>query len=180
MASIFGHGVVAYTFSKILDRHNSKWLLVAAIISSILPDIDVMTFHLGVPYEAPFGHRGFTHSILFAILWAFLLMVTFGKKHNGLWFVVILLSTLSHGILDAMTTGGRGVGFLIPFNNDRVFFPLRKIMVSPIEIKSFFSDWGLQVIFSEIKYILLPCILILTFLKINEHSKRTKNSRQLD
>ena len=180
MASVFGHSIVVYTLSKILDRHHCKWLLIAAIISSILPDLDVVTFYLGVPYEAPFGHRGFTHSILFAMLWAFLLMLTLGKKHKSLWFKVILLSTFSHGILDAMTTGGRGVGFLIPFNNDRFFFPLQKIVVSPLSVKSFFSDWGLQVIFSEIKYIILPCILVLTFLKIYGHSKRTKNSRRLD
>ncbi|GAA4964820.1 hypothetical protein GCM10023315_12100 [Algibacter aquimarinus] len=83
------------------------------------------------------------------------------KKNKLTWFLVIFISTISHGVLDAMTTGGRGVGFLIPFNNDRFFFPFREILVSPIGIKNFFSSWGLKVLFSEFKYIFLPCLFIL-------------------
>jgi inner membrane protein len=109
------------------------------------------------------GHRGFTHSMLFAILWALILMFTLGRKSKLIWFSVIFLSTVSHGVLDAMTSGGKGVGFLIPFNNNRFFFPFREIKVSPLGVSKFFSEWGLQVIFSEIKYILLPCLLILLF-----------------
>jgi len=160
MASIFGHAVVGFTLAKLVDDKNFKWLLIVAIFSTILPDFDVIGFRLGVPYAHPFGHRGFTHSILFAILWALLLMFSIGRKHKVVWFFVILFSTLSHGLLDAMTSGGEGVGFLIPFNNDRVFFSFRAIKVSPLGIKNFFSIWGIKVLFSEFKYILLPCLLI--------------------
>jgi inner membrane protein len=164
MASIFGHSVVGFTLSKIIDNKNLKWLLITAIFSTILPDFDVITFKLGIPYEAPLGHRGFTHSILFAILWALLLMFTVGKQHKLVWFIVIFLSTLSHGVLDAMTSGGKGVGFYIPFDNSRFFFPFREILVSPLGINKFFSEWGLKVIFSEIKYTVIPCMLILVIL----------------
>lgn len=135
--------------------------MILAIASAILPDLDVLAFKFGIPYEHPFGHRGFTHSILFAVLWTVIVMLLFGKKQKLLWFVVIFLSTSSHGILDAMTNGGRGVGFFIPFNNERFFFPWRKIVVSPIEIIDFFSDWGISVIFSEIKFIIMPCAVVL-------------------
>ncbi len=160
MASIFGHAVVGFTMSKIIDHNSSKCLLFIAIMSTILPDFDVIGFKFGVPYSHPMGHRGFTHSILFAILWAFVATFVFGKKHKRVWFIVIVLSTLSHGVLDAMTSGGEGVGFLIPFNNDRFFFPFRAIKVSPIGIEEFFSHWGVQVILSELKYIVIPCFLI--------------------
>lgn len=160
MASIFGHAAVGFTLSKIIDNKNLKWLLVLAIFSTILPDFDVVGFRMGIPYEAPLGHRGFTHSILFAILWAFLLMIVFGKQNKWVWFIVIFLSTVSHGILDAMTSGGEGVGFFIPFNNERFFFQFRGIEVSPMGIRSFFSEWGLKVLFSEFKYILIPCFLV--------------------
>lgn len=161
MASIFGHAIVGYTVSKIISNNNSKLLLVLAIASTILPDIDVLTFNFGIPYEAPFGHRGFTHSILFAVLWATLLMFVFGKLNRIIWWIVIFISTISHGILDAMTSGGRGVGFFIPFHNERYFFPFREIIVSPIGIERFFSERGIRVIFSELKYVFLPCFLIL-------------------
>jgi len=160
MASIFGHSMVGYTVAILLDNKNTKWLLLLAIISTILPDFDVIAFKFGFPYTHPLGHRGFTHSILFALLWAILLSVLLGKQHKKLWFSVIFLSTVSHGILDAMTTGGKGIGFLIPFNNDRFFFPFQVIKVSPLGFQEFFSEWGLQVIFSEFKYIMLPCFII--------------------
>src|SRR5437763_7259784 len=35
---------------------------------SLAPDLDVVAFRLGIPYSAPFGHRGATHSIAFAML----------------------------------------------------------------------------------------------------------------
>lgn len=161
MASIFGHAVVGYTITKVLDHQKLKWLLLAAIVSTILPDIDVIGFRMGVPYESPFGHRGFTHSILFAVLWSLLLMFSIGRQHKLLWFWVIFLSTISHGLLDAITTGGEGVGFFIPFENSRYFFPVRVILVSPLSIQSFFTHWGMQVVASELKYILFPCFIVL-------------------
>ena len=160
MASVLGHSVVGYTVSKVITDNNSKLLVFFAIASTVLPDLDVLSFSFGIPYPHPLGHRGFSHSILFALLWSLLIMVTVGKRNKVVWFSVIFLSTLSHGILDAMTSGGMGVGFFIPFNNDRFFFPFREIKVSPLGIKDFFSDWGIQVILSEIKYIVLPCFFI--------------------
>lgn len=166
MASFFGHGVLGYTLTKVIDNKNLKWLLLAAIVSAILPDFDVISFKLGIPYAHPLGHRGLTHSILFAFVWAILLMFTLGRENKKTWFFVIFFSTVSHGIVDAMTTGGRGIGFFIPFNNDRFFFPFQVIKVSPLGIKKFLSEWGIQVILSEIKYILLPCLIILLFLYV--------------
>lgn len=160
MASIFGHGMVGFTLAKVMDNHHIKWLVLAAVFSTILPDFDVIAFKFGIPYEHPLGHRGFSHSVLFAFIWAFVLMFTIGKKQKLVWFFVIFLATLSHGILDAMTSGGRGVGFFIPFNDHRYFFPFRDIKVSPLGVQRFFSEWGLKVIFSEFKYIFLPCFFI--------------------
>ncbi len=163
MASIFGHGIAAFTIAKVASKKASIGLVVLAILSSILPDVDVLAFNFRIPYESPFGHRGFTHSILFAIIWALCICVLFGKQRKMLYFLVILFSTLSHGILDALTTGGKGVGFFIPFDNERYFFPYQVIKVSPIGVERFFSEWGLLVIFSELKYVFLPCVLILIF-----------------
>ena len=111
-----------------------------SFFSTIL-SFDVLTFELGISYAHPFGHRGFTHSILFTVLWALLLMGLFGKQNKSLWFLVIFLSTLSHGVLDAMTTVGKGIGFFIPYNNSRFFLPFQVIKLSPIGIEKFFSEW---------------------------------------
>ncbi|GAA3635348.1 metal-dependent hydrolase [Flavivirga jejuensis] len=161
MASIFGHAVVGFTLAKVIDKHHAKWLIIFAVFSTILPDFDVIGFKLGIPYAHPMGHRGFSHSILFSIIWGLILMFTIGRKNKLIWFCVIFLSTLSHGVLDAMTSGGKGVGFFIPFNNSRFFFPFRGIQVSPIGVKNFFSEWGLKVLFSEFKYIFIPSSFVL-------------------
>ena len=171
MASVFGHGIVGVTLIKLFTSKQTRLLLLLAILSTILPDLDVIAFNFDIPYSHPFGHRGFTHSILFAVVWSLLLMWFFGKKDKIVWFTVVFLSTTSHGVLDAMTSGGKGIGFFIPFNNDRFFFPFREIKVSPIGIEKFFSEWGMQVIISELKYIFIPCLLLLFVRFIFQKSK---------
>lgn len=161
MASIFGHAITAYTISRIADQKQSRRLTILAIISAVLPDIDVMAFNFGIPYEHMLGHRGLTHSIAFAVIWSSFCLLFIEKNSRRIGFLVLFFSTISHGVLDAMTSGGRGVGFLIPFSDERYFLPFRQIVVSPLGVESFFSQWGMQVILSELKYIFLPCLIIL-------------------
>ncbi len=172
MASLFGHGLIGYAFAKVIDKKQTKLLIGLAIFSAILPDVDVLSFQFNIPYENWLGHRGFTHSILFAVIWALLCAFFLGKKNKTTFFVVLFLATLSHGSLDAMTTGGLGVGFFIPFDDTRYFFTFRPIQVSPIGIKNFFSEWGLRVILSELIWIAIPTIVILGFCKLNKKKNK--------
>lgn len=126
----------------------------------MVPDLDVITFSFGVPYESVWGHRGFSHSIVFALGWALLLIVSFRPKNKLGMATLIFLATLSHGLLDAITNGGLGVAFLAPFDGHRFFAPWRPIQVSPIGASAFFSSWGLKVILSELLWIGLPCTVI--------------------
>lgn len=157
MASLFGHGVAGATLAYLSGATPRRRLIVLAILSTILPDIDSIGYFLGVPYASPWGHRGFTHSIVFAALWGVFLGLVFFKKNRWLAAGVLILATLSHGLLDAMTTGGLGVGFFIPFQNDRYFLPWRPIAVSPIGVTQFLGARGLRVLMSEMIYIGLPC-----------------------
>ena len=161
MASIFGHMVAGATLANIFTKKTSGKLMVACAVSAVVPDIDVLAFQFGVPYESAFGHRGFTHSILFAFLWGLVItFLFFGRGKNPMIFAGIFLSTLSHGLLDALTTGGLGVGFFIPFDSTRYFFGVRLIQVSPIGVKAFFSEWGIRVIMSELVWVGIPCLII--------------------
>lgn len=178
MASLFGHGLVAYTTSKIIDSKSNRLLLFLAISSAVIPDIDVLAFKFGIPYSHPLGHRGFTHSILFALLWSVSLALIFGKHRKLIFLVVLFLSTISHGLLDAITSGGRGVGFFIPFDNTRHFFSFRPIIVSPLGIENFFSEWGMRVILSELKYIGIPCLVFL-FINFILRNKNDNTNKQL-
>ena len=126
--------------------------------ASILPDVDALGFAAGIPYGHTFGHRGLTHSLFFAVCLG-LLGVPFAK-----WlgvspvgaFAFLFASVASHGLLDAMTTGGLGVAFWSPFSNERYFLPWRVILVSPIGIEPFISRRGLEVLRSELLWIWAP------------------------
>lgn len=101
-------------------------VLSLGVICAIVPDLDSVGFWFGIPYEHPLGHRGLSHSIVFAAFMSWCL-VRFGfrdrsrgEQHRLGWF--LFLATASHGVLDAMTNGGLGVAFFAPFDNTRYFF----------------------------------------------------------
>lgn len=168
MASVFTHAFVAGTCASIYPKRNLPlkfWLL--GMFCSVIPDADVIGFDFGIHYGDPWGHRGASHSIVFAIGLAFLIMlvafreIKFNSKQWWGFWSYFFLCTISHGILDAITNGGEGVGFFFPFDNTRYFFPWRPILVSPLGASNFFSDWGWKVVLSEWKTIWKPGLLVL-------------------
>ena len=160
MASIVGHFVAGYAISKLVKWKIPIGLAILATLSAFLPDADVIAFRFGIPYEHWAGHRGFTHSIVFAMVWG-LVCTVFFKKQKFIIFLIIFLATLSHPILDAMTTGGLGVALFFPFDNTRYFLPWRVIKVSPIGIENFFTQRGIHVVKSEFIWVVMPSVILL-------------------
>ena len=139
-----------------------KHLIVAGILGSVLPDVDVLAFSFGIPYEDQFGHRGFTHSFVFAGFVALIgaLLYRMVAMDFMKTFLFLLVSTSSHGILDAFTDGGLGIAFFWPFSVERYFAPFRPMKVSPIDAYAFLSRSGMQVLSSEFLWVWLPCGLL--------------------
>jgi inner membrane protein len=167
MASAFSHAVAALGIGACFYQPRAPkrvWIIGAAC--SVIPDLDVIGFRFGVHYGDFWGHRGFTHSLLFAALLATIAsLLVFqqtvpGLNRFALWSY-LLLATASHGFLDAMTDGGLGVAFLSPFRNTRYFLPWRPIRVSPLGVARFFSNRGLEVVQSELLWIWLPAALLM-------------------
>ena len=163
MASVFSHAVVALAIGNVSTVRSMSprfWWL--SILCSILPDIDVLSFAFGLDYGDVLGHRGVTHSLSFAFMFAFVVVgIWFRHVPTGTptWWMLIVhffLVTASHGVLDAMTDGGLGIAFFAPFDRTRYFLPWRPVMVSPIGIAPFFSRYGLAVLLSEFVWIWLP------------------------
>ena len=161
MASLPSHAVAALALGTAFAPARAPrrfWIWGAAL--AMLPDADVVGFPLGIPYGSPLGHRGFTHSVLAAALFAALALAWERRRDPGLpwkrWGAFFLIAALSHGLLDAMTTGGKGVGFFIPFDMTRYFLPWRPIRVSPIGVGPFLSSRGLSVLASEALWVWLP------------------------
>lgn len=160
MPSIFTHAVVPLAARLALGRQRiGNGLLVAGIIVTMLPDADVAAFALGIPYADAFGHRGASHSLLFALLIAALgaAIARWRKANAGRSALFLFACALSHPVLDAMTSGGLGVALGWPLFEARWFAPWRPIRVSPIGA-GFFSARGLQTLWSEMRWVWLPLL----------------------
>lgn len=168
MASILTHPVIPLTCGLILGtRIVSIRLVLLGMACAILPDLDVITFKLGIDYQSALGHRGVSHSLLFAMLVASCASFFYqGLQTTRVkaW-CFIALATASHGMLDALTTGGLGVEFFWPLSEERFFFPWQFIKVSPIGVNRFLTARGLQVLQSELLTVWLPCGLLLLSVK---------------
>ncbi|MCP4133960.1 MAG: metal-dependent hydrolase [bacterium] len=166
MPTILGHLFAAIPVNiTLLNRRNTALIIVLSLVCAVLPDMDVMTFRLGIPYEHTFGHRGFFHSITFAAIIGLIFPLLFFpriKRFSFQFFLLFLnffIITASHSVLDAMTDGGLGVALFSPFSNERYFLPWRPIKVSVISLRYFFDYGGLQVLKTEFLYIIGPSIL---------------------
>src|SRR5215467_8718082 len=165
MASAFSHAVAALSIGTCFYRPQMpQRVWIAGAACSVIPDIDVIGFRFGIHYGDFWGHRGFTHSLVFAALLS--VAVTLILSQHGIagigriaLFAYLFLAAASHGVLDAMTNGGLGVAFFSPFENSRYFLRWRPILVSPISVHRFFSGRGLAVFRSELLWIWVPAIL---------------------
>jgi inner membrane protein len=88
----------------------------------VLPDLDVIGFEFGIRYADFWGHRGYTHSLLFAAILATIVAFagffrgTFGLGRGWLW-LYFFVATASHGLLRCHDQRGARHGF---------FFALRQ------------------------------------------------------
>ena len=140
----------------------SRRLLLAGAVASIMPDLDVVAFKLGIAYADAFGHRGASHSVAFALLLGLLALACAPvlRTTRVAAFVFVALATLSHAVLDMFTNGGLGVAMWWPISHERLFAPWRVIEVSPIGISRFLTDRGFAVLRSEFVWVWLPCIVV--------------------
>lgn len=171
MASAFSHAIVALAMgkafqSKVLGRRE----LALGALCSVLPDLDVIGFSVGIQYGDLWGHRGLTHSVVFAALLAGSLVGVWyrGKPATAMagLFLYFFLCTSSHGVLDALTNGGLGVAFFSPFDTTRYFFPVRPVLVSPIGVSEFFNPYGVRILASEALWIWLPSGVAILALRV--------------
>ncbi len=165
MSTQITHAFVALSAgATVFGRRMPRRFWVAAVVCAVVPDLDVIGLHMGVPYESVLGHRGLTHGLPFAFVVSLLAARlalpdrrALSRRWWGRWAFLLAVAA-SHGLLDAMTDGGLGVAFFSPFSNARYFLPWRPLVVSPIGLRRFLSPWGAEVIASEIAYVWLPAL----------------------
>ncbi len=163
MPTILTHPAVPLAIAMGLGQDViSKRLLAAGVVAAIAPDLDVLAFRLGIPYAAEFGHRGFSHSLLLALIVALVGAGLAKSLHSTFqrtfWFQFIAMA--SHGVLDAFTNGGLGVAFLWPFSGERFFAHFHPVEVAPLGLSRFLSLRGVAVLWSEVLWIWLPLFAV--------------------
>ena len=173
MPSVFSHAVVGSTLVACGIR--PRWGLVAlGGALAVVPDLDVVGLGIGWGLDHPLGHRGLSHSLAAAAV-----LATIGTAAVRLWtrrgaeaardpaparwwlWLLLFMAAASHGVLDALTNGGRGVAFFAPFSEARWHFGVRPIEVSPIGVREFFTTRGVEVMANELRWIWLPSALML-------------------
>jgi inner membrane protein len=115
MATIYSHAVVGMGLARLYAVRPMPWAYwgLAAVLP-VIPDLDVFST---AAYGSPLGHRGITHSLLFALLLSTVAAgVTFRYFRVRWWSLTALFFAIiaSHGLLDALTKGGADIPFFWP------------------------------------------------------------------
>jgi inner membrane protein len=136
-------------------RRRRLLFLLTFPVLAMLPDIDVLWVSLGAPDAGAIGHRGFTHTPLFALfVGALAALLNGGCRRARLRFAgMVTLAVASHGVLDALAQDGRGILLAWPFWDERFHFPWRPLPDAPVGV-AFFSQLGLDSLATEVLYFL--------------------------
>lgn len=145
----------------------SPKLAFAGAVAAMLPDADVIGFAMGVPYETAWGHRGASHSLALALICGLVAAGLTGKLQSTprATFLFVGGAMASHGLTDMLTDGGHGIAIFWPFSDQRFFWPFRPIEVSPIGLTRFLGPRGLDVLMSELVWLVLPTLIMVLALR---------------
>lgn len=176
MATMYTHAVAGLGIAQLYSPQQRRWLywLLAAALA-VFPDFDAFS---RAAYGALLGHRGFTHSLIFA-LWMALLTSSFTFRCLRGNFCaltgVFFLAAASHGVLDALTKGGFGIPFFWPLTDERYG------NWGPIPV----SDLGFELpdprrsraLYSELFWVWLPTGIFIAVVTVCRYVRRRKLSR---
>ncbi len=168
------HAAVPITGALLLGRGRlSVPVITTGIIFAMLPDADVVGFGLGIDYADSWGHRGATHSLLFAAAAALLAVALIRPQRFVIAGLFLFVVMASHGLLDTLTNGGLGAALFWPWDETRHFAPATPIAVSPIGVSDFFSARGMKVLQSEVIWVWTPmAVLVATVFGLKQWRKR--------
>jgi inner membrane protein len=155
MATIYTHAFAGVGMASLLTPRPKPpifWTLAALL--PVVPDFDSFSY---AAYGSPYGHRGLTHSLVFALgVGLVAAAASFRFCHVRFWplFGLFFLITASHGVLDAFTNGGYGIPFFWPLTETR-WGPYGPIKVSDIGFE-FPDPRKSRTLQTELLYVWLP------------------------
>ncbi len=164
MASPLAHAAAAFALGQAApESYRGNWRFwCAAALCSILPDIDHIGLIFDTRWESLWGHRGLTHSLLFAAItgiFAAAFLRPKGPRQAAKLAAVLALVTASHGMIDAVTNSDLGVAFFSPFSRQRYLFAWRPVEITTNGVRGYFSARAPLIFTSELIWIWLPSLM---------------------
>lgn len=137
MPSLLGHAVAGLAITESFRQAKlprRTWIL--APLCAVVPDLDWFVSFGAIHKNHILNHRGVAHSLFGAlILAAATLLVTYRKDQRcGQLWLCLSLCALSHGLMDACTSGGVGVALFMPFSDSRWACIWQPIQVAPLPV----------------------------------------------
>ena len=150
---ILGAAVAEAVAGKKMGNKAAMW----GAIAGTIPDLDVFLMQFYHPIDAALMHRGFSHSILFAVIMGpilgWLIHKLYKQRYDQkTWMWLFFLSIITHPMLDVFTN--YGTEFLWPFSTRLTFNTV--FVIDPLYTVPF-----------------MICLLVALFMK-RENPKRRK------
>ncbi len=151
------HFAPALALAVAIGPQRIGWrLALAGAACGVLPDADFLLYVLHIDaYSGTYGHRGFTHSIGFALLVGAAGALLAGRHpHRGRWLTATFLAlcTFSHPVLDGLIDRGICNAWFWPLDGARHCLPWRPVPMQGVPL------FGLDRLQQELLWIGLPLL----------------------
>jgi inner membrane protein len=150
------HFAPAVALAVAIGPRTVGWrLTLAGAACAVLPDADFALYLLRIDsYDGPYGHRGFSHSIGFALLVGLLgaLLAPAGGRRRAFVGTFLALCTLSHPLIDGLFDRGICNAWRWPLDDARHCLPWRPIPMQGVPL------FGMGRLGQELVWIGLPLL----------------------
>lgn len=150
------HFAPAVALAVAIGPRTVGWrLTLAGAACAVLPDADFALYLLRIDsYDGPYGHRGFSHSIGFALLVGLLgaLLAPAGGRRRAFVGAFLALCTLSHPLIDGLFDRGICNAWRWPLDGARHCLPWRPIPMQGVPL------FGMGRLGQELVWIGLPLL----------------------
>ena len=165
---LFGAGASYILCQSQTKTHTQRFILLS-VLCQWLPDIDTLSYLFPIDQQYALGHRGFTHSGIFALALAFAVMMNFlslTPTHPpsvvGAFYLVFSHDTLPRAFLTPWLSPPLVSPFFWPFTAERYLFSWQPLMNIPIQFSELFglAFWHAQWIECQFFGFLLTCLYL--------------------
>lgn len=160
MATYF-HFAPAVALAVAAGTRTVGWrLMLLGAVCAVLPDADFLLVWLRFdPYSGTYGHRGFTHSLGFALVMGLIAALwhrpaPYSWRQRGLAGLYLALCTASHPLLDGLLDAGICNAWLWPLDGTRHCLGWRPIPMQHVAL------WGWVRLGTEMLWIGVPLVLL--------------------